>query len=211
MHIHINWLTRVIRHNLDKVTTKILIQALVLSKLDYWNSLLVGSVEYQLDKLQCIQNMACRVVCKLCKYDYIPGYMSDLHLLQVCEHIKYKLAVIMLRMKTTSHPFTSRNFSHPQNSPRYIRPSVSDYITPAFWKASLTQNSSFGSCHAYGIHYLWTFATSSPWRTSRANLRHTSSRNHTIRCLVSSLSEAHTRFHWANIYIDVVTKYKNVQ
>ena len=52
---------RAIRYHLDKDTTKIFMQAMVMSKLDCCNSLLVGSVEYQLDKLQCIQNTACRM------------------------------------------------------------------------------------------------------------------------------------------------------
>ena len=42
---------RAIRHHLDKDTTKSLYKHLVMSKLDYCNSLLVGLVEYQLDTL----------------------------------------------------------------------------------------------------------------------------------------------------------------
>ena len=70
--IHINKLTSIlfitirkiakIRHQIKKETTKILMQTLVLSKLDYCNSLLIGVNEYNLDKLQRIQNMACRVI-----------------------------------------------------------------------------------------------------------------------------------------------------
>ena len=48
-----------IRHLIDKVTTKIFMQALVLSKLDYCNSLLIGTSKYNLDKLQRIHNMSC--------------------------------------------------------------------------------------------------------------------------------------------------------
>ena len=52
-----------IRSFLDKETCKTITQALIISKLDYCNLLLLGSSEYQLDKLLCIQNMACRVIC----------------------------------------------------------------------------------------------------------------------------------------------------
>ena len=45
-----------------------IIQALLLSKLDYCNSLLAGSAKYQLEKLQRVQNMACRVINNLRKY-----------------------------------------------------------------------------------------------------------------------------------------------
>ena len=48
--------------HIDMDTTKIIIQTFVVSKLDYCYSLVVGTAGYQLDKLQCIQNMACRVI-----------------------------------------------------------------------------------------------------------------------------------------------------
>ena len=41
-----------IRNNIDYETTKILIQAMVLSRLDYCNSLMLGTTKYNLKKLQ---------------------------------------------------------------------------------------------------------------------------------------------------------------
>ena len=41
-----------IRHTIDMVTTRILVQALVTSKLDYCNSLILGSTKYNIAKLQ---------------------------------------------------------------------------------------------------------------------------------------------------------------
>ena len=43
---------------LDENPTKIPMQGLVLSRLDCCNSLLTDFLEYQLDKLHCIQNIA---------------------------------------------------------------------------------------------------------------------------------------------------------
>ena len=114
-----------------------------MSKLDYCNSLLVGSVEYQLDKLQCIQNMACRVVCKLSKYDHILGYTTDLCWLQVHECVKYKIAVIMFRNKDSTTPIYIKELFPSKNHSRHLRSLVTDYIAPAFCKTSLAQNSSF--------------------------------------------------------------------
>ena len=54
------------KHDFD--TAKIVVQALILSKPDYCNSLLVGTPECHLSRLQCVQNMACRVVCNLRKF-----------------------------------------------------------------------------------------------------------------------------------------------
>ena len=60
-----------IRPHLDTKTVQLIIQAVVLSCIDYCNSLLAGSAQYQLDKLQCIQNMSCRVICNPRKYDHV--------------------------------------------------------------------------------------------------------------------------------------------
>ena len=50
---------------MDKKTAQVVVQALVLSRIDYCNSLLMGLAEYQVDMLQRIQNMACSVICGL--------------------------------------------------------------------------------------------------------------------------------------------------
>ena len=76
---------------------KIIIQALVLSKLDYCNSLLAGSAKYQLEKLQRVQNMACRVVNNLRKYDHISDSLMGFHWLRMREHIKYKIVCLVYR------------------------------------------------------------------------------------------------------------------
>ena len=53
------------RAHLDEDSAKIIVQALILSQNDYCNSLLAGPAKYQLDKLQRIQNMACRIAIKV--------------------------------------------------------------------------------------------------------------------------------------------------
>ena len=93
-----------IRLSLNIQTAQVIVQALVLSKIDYCNFLLNGSPEYQLDKVQCIQNMACRVVCQLRKFDHISLPMSHLHWLKVQERIKYKTALFMVKCVNNQAP-----------------------------------------------------------------------------------------------------------
>ena len=73
----------IIWHLLDEETMKIMVQALVLSKLDYGNSLLMGMTDYNLDMLQKIQNMACRIIFKLRTYDHVSDHLGQLHWLKV--------------------------------------------------------------------------------------------------------------------------------
>ena len=95
---------------LDIDTTKIIVQALVLSKLDYCNSLLLGSPEYKLDKLQGIQKMACRVIFWLRKHDHITNHLKSLHWWKIRERIAYKIASIIHECKNNQErlPRSSR-------------------------------------------------------------------------------------------------------
>ena len=115
-NIHINklcqfcyvtlWKIKAIWHKIDQPTCQIIVQALVLSKLDYCNSLLIGTINYQLGKLQCIQNIACRIVCNIKKYDTISPHLKKLHWLKIQERIMYKVATIMFKCpKGTAPPY----------------------------------------------------------------------------------------------------------
>ena len=61
LYITIKRISR-IRHTIDYDTTETLVQALVTTKLDYCNSLMLGTPGYNISKLQHIQNAAARVV-----------------------------------------------------------------------------------------------------------------------------------------------------
>ena len=91
-----------IRGKLDFEAAKTVDQSLILSKLNYCNSLLVGTPECHLSWLQHIQNMACRVVCNLRKY--VTASMKSLHWLRVGEHISYKIASLVHWCKVGSVP-----------------------------------------------------------------------------------------------------------
>ena len=86
-----------VQHLMDRKTAQVVVQALVLSRIDYCNSLLMGSVEYQINRLQRVQNMACRVICSVRKFDSISHHLKDLHWLHVCEWIAYKICALLFK------------------------------------------------------------------------------------------------------------------
>ena len=86
-----------IRHLIDRDITKILMQALVLSSLDYCNSTFIRCTQYNLSKLQRVQNMAARVIFKLWKHDCITLHPSNLHWLKVTERIGFKVAILVFK------------------------------------------------------------------------------------------------------------------
>ena len=67
---------------------KIIVQGLVISKLDYCNTLLLGTSGHQLRRLQMIQNMGCRVIRNLKKHDHVSNAMKEIHWLKVQEWIQ---------------------------------------------------------------------------------------------------------------------------
>ena len=60
-----------IRKNISSSTAKTLMPALVLSRWDYCNSLLMGTAKTHIYKLQKIMNMCVRVIYNLSKFDHI--------------------------------------------------------------------------------------------------------------------------------------------
>ena len=72
-----------IRPCLDTKSAQLIVQTLVLSNIHYCNSLLAGSSQYQLDKLQCTQNMSCQVICNIRKHDHVSPAMKCLHWLKI--------------------------------------------------------------------------------------------------------------------------------
>ena len=72
---------------------KIIIQGLVISKLDYRNGLLLRVSAHQMKKLQIVQNMFCRIIKNLRKYDHTSNAMKDLHWLKIPQHIQFKVLV----------------------------------------------------------------------------------------------------------------------
>ena len=93
-----------VKQSLTKEATKILIQSLVLGRIDYCNSLLLGIPKYHINRLQRLQNMSCRVICGLRKFNHISSAMADLHWLKVNEHIIFKVAVLMYKCVISTAP-----------------------------------------------------------------------------------------------------------
>ena len=134
-----------IHKKLDQKSCKINIQAIVQSRLDYCNSLLLGTLEFQLHKLQQIQNMACRIVCNLRRYDHITDNMKDLHWLKVNQRIHYKVVCLMFNCIRKSAPKYLIKLILPVQQNRQLRSSVSEKCRSIYCKTTIAYRSSFAS------------------------------------------------------------------
>ena len=133
-----------IRHLLDNDTTKIVMWALIISRLDYCNSQYIGSMQKDLQKLQQIQNRASRIIYLKRKYNSVTPCLMDLHWLRIQERVVYKVAVLMFHciiddtvLVYLKDPVHNCRTSRSMRSFKWKNLSITQY------KLSQVQNSSF--------------------------------------------------------------------
>ena len=152
---HINYCSSLLCHQLRNMwnirgklnfdTAKTVVQALILSKLDYYNSLLVRTPECHLSWLQHVQNMACRVVCNLRKYDHVSASMYSLHWLRVRECMTYKIAYLVHCCKMGSAPQYLIDVLPIATHNHSLRSSTSGNLPSAKCRTSLASEGSFSA------------------------------------------------------------------
>ena len=82
---------------IDKESCEILVCSLVLSHLDYGNSLLQGCTNIVLNKIQIIQNFAAKVLLDEPRlYNSMTGFQK-LHWLPICGHIEFKTLLMVYK------------------------------------------------------------------------------------------------------------------
>ena len=102
-------------------STKILVQALIISKLDYCNSLLLSIPKYNIDKMPRLQNMTWRLI-----------------------FIQYKVAVLVFKcVHGLAPPYLSELIEMSHN--RQLRSALSNKLPVARANTALVHNSSFTS------------------------------------------------------------------
>ncbi len=95
---------RKIRSFLTEHTAQIIVQVLVISRLDYCNALLAGLPSSTMKPLKIIQNVAARLVFNEPKRAHVTPLFVSLHWLPVAARIKFKTLRLAYRTATGSVP-----------------------------------------------------------------------------------------------------------
>ena len=95
---------KTVRRILGEKTTASLVQAFVISRLDYCNSILAGLPKSSIVPLQRVQNVAARLIRALGPRDHVTSTMRDLHWLPLEQRIIYKLCSLMHLVNTGHSP-----------------------------------------------------------------------------------------------------------
>ena len=97
---------------------KLIVNSLVVCKLDYCNAIYYGINEKQLNELQIIQNAAARTIMGLYKYDHLGESLEKLHWLPIRSRVKYKILLLVYKCLNGMAPdylasmITYTNYNH---------------------------------------------------------------------------------------------------
>ena len=89
---------RHIRKYLSRDSAETLVHAFISSRLDYGNSLLFGLPQYQMQKLQRVQNASARLIFSIPRYCHITPLLFDLHWLPVNQRIFFKILLLVYKV-----------------------------------------------------------------------------------------------------------------
>lgn len=120
-----------IRKNLSSTTTETLVHAFISSKLDHCNSLLYGLLNYQMKKLQHVQNAAARLITLSRKHGHITPILLNLHQLPIHYRIMFKILLITYKALNNLAPSYIRDLLIPYIPSRQLR-SSSKHLYLAF-------------------------------------------------------------------------------
>jgi len=85
-----------VRRTITSDTIIALVNALIISRLDYCNSVLVGAYDIYLRQLQGVLNAAARLIARRRKFDSISSTIRDvLHWLPIRQRVDFKLSVLV--------------------------------------------------------------------------------------------------------------------
>ncbi|KAK3552959.1 hypothetical protein QTP86_029619 [Hemibagrus guttatus] len=121
---------RRIRPFLSTQATQVLVQSLVISRLDYCNSLLAGLPLNAIRPLQMIQNAAARLVFNLPKFSHTTPLRHSLHWLLVAARIRFKTLMLAYKAKNGPAPPYLKALVTPRTAPRLLRSTSTAQLVP---------------------------------------------------------------------------------
>lgn len=155
--LHIRDLRR-IRRFVNKKTLTTLANALVVSRLDYCNSLFASLTKKELNRLQRVQNTLCRVVTRSSRYSSITPHLKTLHWLPVEFRVKFKTLLLTYKTLHSGSPLYLQNLLHPYVSSRTTRmsnPNIKLLATPYYDSKIHTSKAQLEKSFSYQAPRLW--------------------------------------------------------
>ena len=93
-----------VKHAFDNKTLMTILNTLIFSKVYYCSNVWANTSRNNIQKLQAVQNFACRIVTGARKYDHITPCLKDLKWLPVASELYYRNAIIAFKCMTGCAP-----------------------------------------------------------------------------------------------------------
>ena len=91
---------------------KCLVNALIVSKIDNCNSLLYGIPDYEINRLQMLQNSCARLIYNRKKYDHVSDLFKELHWLPIKQRIIFKTLLFVYKIFINMAPVYLKECIH---------------------------------------------------------------------------------------------------
>ena len=143
---------------LDLNTLVLLVNALMSSRLDYCNSLFLSLTDFELRKLQLVQNSLCRVVTCAFKFSHISSQLKKLHWLPVRYRVQFIISLITYQDLNPGQLVYLRELIHPFTSSRNTRrstPKLKFLQTPTFDRRVHKSIKHFSNFFSHYATVLW--------------------------------------------------------
>ncbi|KAI5616229.1 hypothetical protein C0J50_24228, partial [Silurus asotus] len=121
---------RIFRPFLSIQAAQVHVQSLVISRLDYCNSLLAGLPLNAIRPLQIIQNAAARLVFNQPKFSHTTPLLCSLHWLPVAAHIRFKTLMLTYKAKNGPAPSYLSDLITSRTAPHCLRSSSTARLVP---------------------------------------------------------------------------------
>ena len=130
-----------IRSLLDDDSAKLIVNALITSRIDYCNSLLYGLPAKTLNRLQLVQNRAARLITKVKRTDHITPVLQSLHWLPVAKRVDYKIACLAFKCIQGDAPYYLKELLNVYSPARNLRSANSVSLERKVPKNKFTERS----------------------------------------------------------------------
>ena len=106
------------------LNTSVLFANALSSRLNYCNSLFLSLTDFEVRRLQLVQNSLCRVVTHSSKFSHITPQLKKLYWLPVKYRVQFKISLITYKILNQGQPVYLRGLIHPYTSSRNTRRST---------------------------------------------------------------------------------------
>ena len=148
-YFYLNWIRKV-RRFLTEEAAKTIVNVLVISKIDYCNSILVNLPECVISKPQGLMNAAARVVTCTLHRDHITPALKKMHWLPVRQRVNFKVLTLTFKSLQNEAPSYISEIVHEYRPNRKLRSELDMQL-----RIPRIKNNYGKRCFRYAAPTLW--------------------------------------------------------